>query len=349
MDIYVLNKSFEKVGVIDDYKSIIWTTRYYSAGDFELYIRATEEMFKLLQVDYYLQRIDDEKLMIIENFNLQTDAENGDYIIVSGRSVESILSRRIVWNQTILLDTAENAIRTVIAANCIITQDTNRIISKLKLSPANGFTETIVQQVTGDNIAEWLETTCKQYGYGWKIVLENNMLVFYLFKGADRTFNNTDGNPFVVFSPKFDNLVNSNYIMNKQNYKNTALIHGEGEGAARTSASIGNSADLDRYEIYVDARDISSNEGEISAAQYKNMLIERGAQKLTENQTTAGYDGEIDADGIFKYKQDFNIGDIVQIENEYGIKATSRIIEIIENEDESGRRIVPTLEKWEIS
>lgn len=349
MDIYVLNKSFEKVGIIDEYNSLIWTTRYYSAGDFELYIRATAAMFELLQEDYYLQRLDDERLMIIENVQLQTSAENGDYIIVSGRSVESILSRRIIWNQTILLDTAENAIRKVITDNCIMPQDLNRIIGALRLSAANGFTETIGQQVTGDNIAEWLETTCRQYGYGWKIVLENNMLVFYLFKGANRTFDNTDGNPFVVFSPKFDNLINSNYLRNKQTYKNTALVHGEGEGTARISASVGSSADLNRYEMYVDARDISSNDGEISAAEYRNMLIERGIQKFAENQVTEGFDGEIDADGIFKYKQDFNIGDIVQIENEYGIKATSRIIEIIENEDESGRRIVPTLEKWEIS
>ena len=40
MDIYVMNTSFEVVGVIDDYLSVIWSRRYYTEGDFELYVSA---------------------------------------------------------------------------------------------------------------------------------------------------------------------------------------------------------------------------------------------------------------------------------------------------------------------
>ena len=40
MDLYILNKNFEKIGLIDTYESVIWTTRYYTYGDFELYIPA---------------------------------------------------------------------------------------------------------------------------------------------------------------------------------------------------------------------------------------------------------------------------------------------------------------------
>lgn len=348
MDIYVLNQSFEKIGIVDTYKSIIWTKRYYSAGDFELYLPASADILNLIQIDYYLQRVDDDSIMIVENIEIQTDAENGDFIIISGRSAESILSRRIVWNQTNLNTTAENAIRKIINENLISPQDSKRKINDLVLGAANGFTEKIEQQVTGTNVATWLETVCKTYGYGWKIALESNKFLFTLYKGKNLTYSNTDGNIFVVFSPEFDNLINSNYKFNTQNYKNSALVLGEGEGTARTRAEIGTATDLDRYETFVDARDLSTNNGEISAAEYKNMLSERGKQKIAEQTTTTEFDGNIETDGVYKYKQDYNLGDVVQIENDYGITATSRIIEIIENEDENGHKVVPTFEKWEV-
>lgn len=346
MDIFVLNKSLEKIAVIDTYVSLIWTKRYYSAGDFELFLPASSEMFGVLCEDNYLQRADDETIMIIENIELQTDAESGNFIIVSGRSLESILARRIVWTQTNLNGTAETEIMRVISENCIAPTIPARAISRLQLATANGYTETISQQITGDNIATWLESICTAYGWGWKITLSDGAFVFEIYKGADRTYSNTEGNPFVVFSPEFDNLVNSNYQYSKQNFKNVALIAGEGEGTSRTRASIGSAEDLDRYELYIDAKDISSNNGEIDAAAYETMLLERGAQKIAEHLTTAAFDGEIDAEGVYIYKKDFDIGDIVQIENEYGIAATARIIEIIDSEDESGRRVVPTLEKY---
>lgn len=347
MDIYILNKSLEKIGVIDSYNSLIWVKRYYKAGDFELFVPATVENFELLQEDFYLQRDDDDRAMIIEKIQLQTDAEQGNHIIVSGRSLESILARRVIWGQTILNDTVENAIRRVITENCISPADISRKISGLELAAPLGLAATIQQQTRGDNIAEWLETVCRTYGYGWKITINNGRFVFSLFEGVDRTYGNAAGNPFVVFSPNFDNLVNSNYLKDKQNYKNVALVLGEGEGKARASAAVGTAAGLERYEIYVDARDISSNNGEISAAEYGNLLTERGKQRIAEQKTTTAFDGEVDAAGVYTYKKDFDIGDIVQIENEYGITAESRIVEMIENEDESGWRTVPTFEQWQ--
>ena len=46
--------------------------------------------------------------------------------------------------------------------------------------------------------------------------------------------------------------------------------------------------------------------------------------------------------------EDFFLGDIVQIENEYGIQAQPRIIEIIESEDENGISVIPTFTTWEV-
>ena len=58
------------------------------------------------------------------------------------------------------------------------------------------------------------------------------------------------------------------------------------------------------------------------------------------------YSGEIVDNGMYKYHDDYELGDTVLIENEYGIQATATIIEVTEVEDESGYKIVPTLSEW---
>ena len=101
MIVYLLDKNFKKVKLIDEYISLIWTDRYNEAGDFELYLDASLENVKTFQIGMYLSSTSSEHMMIIETVEIKSDIEDGSKLIVSGRSLESILSRRIVWNQTI--------------------------------------------------------------------------------------------------------------------------------------------------------------------------------------------------------------------------------------------------------
>ena len=99
MYIYVLDKNLKRIGLIDNYVSLIWTTRYYFCGDFELYLPVTTEFINMLQIGYYLETTESKYVMIIESIDIKTDIENGNYLTVSGRSVESLLDRRIVANR----------------------------------------------------------------------------------------------------------------------------------------------------------------------------------------------------------------------------------------------------------
>ena len=97
MEIYVLNTNFESVAVVDEFESLIWTDRYDEAGDFELYMSMDKRLLEYLRKDYYLWNADSEHMMIIEGINIVSDVEEGNKLIVSGRSLESILDRRIIW------------------------------------------------------------------------------------------------------------------------------------------------------------------------------------------------------------------------------------------------------------
>lgn len=346
MELYVKNKSFETIALIDEYTSIIWTKRYFTCGDFELYLPVTSKLLEILVIGNYMYRLDDDEVMIIEKIEITTDAEFGNYLIVSGRSLGSIISRRIIWNMSVFDAPVSNIIQYLLNTNIINPVISERKIDNFSFVDSTTTSQKIQKQITGDNLLTAIETLCTTYGYGWKMKLVDNTFVFELYEGTDRSYNQTT-NPYVVFSPEFDNLINSKYNLDSTTFANVALVAGEGEGAARKRQSVGNASGLDRYEIYVEANDMSTNSEEtISASQYETMLKERGLEKLAEATATEAFEGDVES--TYAYKTDWNIGDIVQIENEFGITATSKIIEVIESEDASGHKIIPTFEKWEV-
>ena len=343
MDLYILNRSFETVDIIDNAASVIWTEKYIGAGDFEIYMPASEKAVNVLCDDYYIVRPDTDRVMIIKNSKVHADTETGNYLTVTGPSLESILKRRIVWQQTNLSGKVELAVRRLITENIIDPSIPERKIPNFKLGDIQGFAETMEMQVTGDNLGETIDRRCKTYNMGYKVTLQDGYFIFDMYRGADRSYNQS-ANPYVVFSPDFENLLNSDYSFTGDTYKNVVLVAGEGEGLERKTKAVGDASGLDRYEMYADARNNSTNNGEISDTEYYANLAEDGKEILKENQATESFSGEVNYTEPYIYGRDYFLGDVVQVINEYGITATPTITETIEADDENGYSLIPTFE-----
>lgn len=343
MEFYILNTSNERVGVLDTFQSAIWTPRYFDVGDFEIMVPASADMLNLLCEEHMLTRLDDDMIGVIERVQLNTDEEEGDFLLVSGRDAKCILARRIVWSQTILSGTVEDCIRQLITENVVSPTDPLRAIPNFVLGDRKGFTETMQMQVTGDNLLEVITKICQTYGLGFSVKMVSGNFVFDLYKGEDRSFRQST-NPRVKFSPEFENVVTVEFEADRSNMMNVALVAGEGEGTDRKTVSVGSESGLSRRELYVDARDVSSNNGAIDSSTYDAMLAERGSEKLTEFGVITSFFGQVEPSINYTYKVDYFLGDIVQIENEYGIASAQRITEIIECEDAEGYSITPTFD-----
>lgn len=270
-DIYVLNQDLQIIDIVDEYVSTIWRPSYSDIGDFEIYLGASQKAVDLLRENRYVVRSMDisvdngivtyKKVMIIKNIQLVTDIENGDYLTVTGRELKYLLHQRIVWAQMNLLGTAENAIRGIVDYNAINPTNENRIIPNLVLSDPLGLTDKIDRQITGDYVDKAIVEICQTYNYGWEIYISNNQLIFRIYTGTDRSYGQNVV-PYIVFSEDFENLYNTEYQKNSEEFANTTLIGGEGEGMDRFYTTLGNeNAGLDRFETFTDARDLSQNKG----------------------------------------------------------------------------------------
>lgn len=347
MELFVLNADFESIAVIDTYESMIWTDRYNAYGDFEIYFAMDENLLEYIKEDYYLWLKDSEHSMIIEDIKIDADTEEGNRLIVTGRSLESILERRIIWGQRIFSGNLQNAIQTMLNENIISPSVADRKIANFIFVPSTDSkitSLTIDNQYTGDDLYTVVKGLCEENNIGFKIVLtDDNQFAFSLYAGADRSYDQTE-NPYVVFSPNFENIINSNYFSSKAGYRNVTLVAGEGEGASRKTTVVGSASGLDRRELFTDARDISSDteDGTLSDAEYIAQLRTKGIKNLADHMITTAFEGEVEVTRLFKYGEDFFIGDIVQIANEYGNENSAYISELIISNSDEGLSIYPT-------
>lgn len=349
MEITVRDANLVPIAILETYESFIWTDRYNQYGDFEIYTPMIDGIFDVIKQDYYLVNSESEHAMIIEKLLITSDTETGKHLTATGRSLESILTRRIVWGTRTLRGNFQNAIETLLNENIISPSTTNRQIPNFVFEASDDpiiTALTIDAQYTGDELYEIIYKACAERNIGFKVTLnDNNQFVFKLYAGVDRSYEQSV-NPYVIFSPSFDNIINSNYIESKLSLKNVTLIGGEGEGSSKIFTSVGSMSGLNRREIFTDASGVSSEVDNVKLTddEYNALLREKGKETLSENSEITSFEGQVETSMMFKYGEDFFNGDIVQIANEYGHETKSRIIEIVISENEEGYSVYPTFE-----
>ena len=85
-----------------------------------------------------------------------------------------------------------------------------------------------------------------------------------------------------------------------------------------------------------------------TGSKYTDALKKRGTSKLTENARVTSYEGQVEATRQFVYGQDFFMGDVIQMENEYGAGGSARVIEWVLSDDSEGFETYPTFDAVQV-
>ena len=358
MDISVLNKDFQVIYILDTYESLLWTDRYSKEGSFEIYTTISQEIVDNLKPDFYLSIKDSEHIMIIENLEIEASIEDANKIKITGRSIESILDRRIIWGEQTLKGKLETIIRSLINTNIVNPSNSDRAIPNFIFEDSGDAsinTIDVDEQYEGDDLLSVISSLCEKNEIGFKVTLDDSdRFVFKLYKGTDRSYAQ-DTLPWVVFRPDFDNIVTSNYIEEKGNYKTITLIVGtetirterEEDGRTVTETEeetvtriIGSGSGLNRREIYT--KSTVRRDEEMSHDEFIAQMDREGSDTLKEHAIKKSFDGEVETTRMFVYNRDFFLGDVVQVANEYGMENASRVTEFIYSHDSGGIKNYPT-------
>lgn len=350
MELYIFNRNIEFKGIVENYNSLRWVRKYHRSGGFELHCSLTPETLNLLKTGNIIWKKGDLEAGYIEYRNLKQDTEGKEILVVKGKFLTGYLGNRIIWGIENINSTAELAMRDLINKNCINPTNSDRKIDLLTLGELKNYTQNVNYQVSYKNLLEEIESisNTSELGIRTLIDIKNKQLIFDVYEGLDRIAGQSV-NPPAIFSREFENILEQEYTDILHNYRNIALVAGEGEGTERELAIIGQGVGLDRYELFVDARDLQKESR--TTEEYIDLLEERGDTRLAEYKEIKTFDSKINLRSNLIYKEDFNLGDVVTCTSKkWGITINTRITEIEEVYEEDGFNInvtfgnsIPTL------
>ena len=333
INVRFFDENLKFIGELDSYVGLEFISRWIKYGEFKLFVHRIDPMMQ--KGHYIMLNNDHRKTGIIKRIQCSDDSDSSTE--VAGFTCAHLLTQRITFLPAgrayhAFYAPAEDIICGVVTANMTDAADPRRNISLIEVKPSQGRGDKLQWQTRYNNLSDEVETLCSASGLGIAVELdpERRKLIFEVLSGVDRSAEN-GVRPPMVFNVDYDNVMNREYISDISEYKNTAITAGQGEGADRKIHIEGEeNAGIDRYELFVDARDIEKEE----------QLPDRGKSKLAECVEVNSYSSAVDGS---QYQTKWNLGDIVVTkDDEYNVYMNERIMEVYEMFDESGYTVSPT-------
>ncbi|MGM1048407.1 MAG: siphovirus ReqiPepy6 Gp37-like family protein [Bacillota bacterium] len=322
----ILDPAFNLLGEIDNYESLQMVRRYYRPGEFEMHIQLGKRHTEQLQHNRVIcVNNQPHKSGIIRHREIAQDDSGIETLIIKGPTLGGVLDQRITVtdNYDRIRGPAETVMKHYITNHIISSIYPERNIPFFSIAPNLLRGRETPRQTRFEPLDKVMQEISEWCDIGWfvKLDFQNKKWVFDVLPGRDLTAGQRDRPP-VIFSHEFDNIQSQQFVDSKLQYKNVGYAGGKGEHEDRLIQMVGGGTGLERREIFLDC----------SSAENAAELIEMGQQKLSKSKAIVTYNGRILNTNSFKYEQDWDLGDIVTLQNRnnWGLTMDSRITEVKE-------------------
>jgi len=317
-----------------EYINLQWTRRYYTFGEFSVLVPLAH-YDPLMRYAYSPDR---PELGIIQQVQIH-QSTRGDFAQLSGFFLEKQLDDKIIYPVINYYGNIEVGARQLFAT---YKEDIPATLGTVKgLGMTVQFQETGAE--LGTRLYELLATQELSHHISYDYV--SNTLTWGVWQGIDRTDSQSTNNR-VAFSRALGNVKELQSVIDDSAFKNYAIIGGEGEGASRTYAVYDGSGGGYKQKLFVDARDLRSEN--LTPAQYTAALMQRGREKLFEHQVITDFDTKIDPYKKGRvYLEDWDLGDrcdvVINIDSTTQFIYSARVTEIAEVQKENNLEVTITL------
>lgn len=307
MPLRIMTRDFQLLDEVDLYSSLQITRSWHGIGSIDLAINRYIKGADKLQRDCIIfphNHLD--KGFIIKHKEIELD-ENGkatENWLIKAQSLKAWFLDRLTMppegkSQDAITADAETVMRHYVTNNVVNPQDINDKLTDIITSDNLNRGQSIEWQSRYKVLAEELAEIGLLTGLGWNIEIDytNKKYVFKVLEGRDLTVNQSD-NPPAIFSPEFGTLQQLSYVESELDYKNYAVVAGQGEGADRRIVTVGDAVGADRRVLFVDARDVEEETDDdppkpIPVEQIEQRLRNRGMQKLAEHEQEIYLEGQV--------------------------------------------------------
>lgn len=341
--IRILDKQFNLLAEIDNYESFQLKRRFFTYGEFELKINAnkihTDKLIKnniiLLEKNY------NKACVILHREFIYTEAgEKTDTLTIKGFTLQGLLTRRLIVpkvseSYSLCNGNQETIIKYFVDTNCINVSNNLRKIENLIIATDQKRGSEDRWRSSYDNLAEKIKEIAEFSELGWNISLDhkNKKYIFDVIAGRNLSVNQKI-NPPVIFRSDFNNIKSRHYTESIINNKNVGYV-GTKEDNEKLVLSVGAIAGFERNETFISYNSNDPNE-----------LTKQGNIYLKDLEELKSFELEIDPFKTFFYEKDYDLGDIVTIQDKkINVTLHPRIVEIEEFYNQSGVKIKATFGK----
>lgn len=308
---------------IDNYKSLIFRRCYNDYSTFSISIALNKKNTKYLEENnIILIDRDNNKTGIILDKKIKLDNDGKEILQIKGATLNWILNKRKIlltddqtelrFNNTYV----DDIIYQLLNDNIVNAKDTDRNISNLVIKSNENKLGNKINFITKvDNLSTKVSELCKNNDLGYKIItnFEKKQFEFILYKSIDLTQDNEN---LVVFSPRMGNIKAQEYNSNNINNVNICYLKING----RTHKT-GEAKGIERNETYIEHDTVEGTE----------TIEDIAVNEINKNNEIDSLEGEIIPNRAFIYEEDYNLGNIVVVENtDWHISKNLRITEIEE-------------------
>jgi hypothetical protein len=299
---------------------------YQDACEFEVYCRASAANLRLLQKGRYVTIPNKPYIWVITAVRYTTKDDGARMISATGFEAKWLLSKRCILTPKELSGTITNACYGLVnhalgtGANAARTISDNKGNNKFFVA-SNNITSVSVEgtQAPRGNLLEFVTTLLKERDCGHIVTLENETLLYTIFKGADRSAS-------MRFSNSLDNLLSSEYLTDDAEKSTYALVVSTVDDVDYTQEYNNGGTGIDRAEIVIASNlstkyeDANGEEQETTpdSTLYKGWQIAEAKANLAERTTVDEIGAEIDITNTrYIFGEHFFLGDTVGAIDEY--------------------------------
>jgi hypothetical protein len=348
---------------INGFTSVMWTERYKEPGEFEIQSALSVGLRDFLPLGTLISHADTLEVMIVENHEINETRDEDPTLTITGRTFDSILEQRIVGMNIarastthLLTDYTLPAAHTWEHANDLINQHIwgsttpplvagdklPNVVAQVDISGVSGpvTARTFDRGTVLERVHELLDVdeigikTARRNEFG----VDGSPLTttIYLYTGVDRSH-------LVHFSWQSGDLDSADYLFTNKDMKNSALV----VSRYLTWVVDMGPVEYDRRMMIVDASDLDDNLDTVptgtALADIINKMGVRGQEVLKAQKQITITRADISSTTQYEYRKDFNVGDLVSVDGNFGQIAKMRVVEFVEIQDENGESGHPTL------
>lgn len=355
---------------ITGYRTATWVERWQTPGEFKIEAPLSSGLRTLLPVDSVIGKVQSLDLMIVENVEITEDPEDEPQITISGRSYTSFMERRTSGFSTVDFDGMPyktlrntqthfsvavgdlyNRLWYLIRACLDTSLDANNDISSLNIvdnvpiatdgTPYTNWPADNLLKLVNEQLASWgigIRTYRRNMFPNGGVNSDDLNTQIALYIGEDKTAT-------VKFIPQTGDIESANYLFTNRNHWTGVMVKGRWYSVMVPGDETG----FERRTTIIDGSDIDNDfdtaPSEVSSdyATLVQKMVLRGQDFLARSKQILLVSANISENNRYRFRTDYDIGDIVTLDTPYGEALTMRVTEFAEVEDENGETGYPTL------